>query len=994
MTQPFRTAAGTLINRRREIGFSFNGRSYAGYEGDTLASALLANGVRIVGRSFKYHRPRGVFGLGAEEPNALVQQGTGARSEPNSKATQVELVDGLVATSQNCWPSVDFDLGAIANVLSPLLPAGFYYKTFMGPPAGWRTYEPFIRHMGGMGRCSREPDPDRYEHSHAHCEVLVVGAGPAGLSAALAAARSGARVLLVDDGPRLGGSLLSTCDRIDDEPALDWVERSTLELTAFPEVRVLTRATAFGYYDHNLIGILERVTDHRPALPGEPRQRVWHVRTQQVVLATGAHERSMVFGNNDLPGVMLTTAVRGYVNRFGVCAGRKAVIFTNNDSAYEAVPELRDSGIDIRALIDCRPRPSPRMAALLEAALVELVSGSAVVRANGRRGVRSVAVARIDEDGFAESRPRTIACDLLCVSGGWNPTIHLHAQARGRPLYDGGISAFVPGAPVQAERSAGAANGLFSLVECINDGAAAGSNAAKAAGFPLRELAKAAPARTSPHGQIGIVWRDRRTGSRNVKRFVDLQNDVTDADIELAVREGYRSVEHVKRYTTLGMGTDQGKTSNPTGFALIAAALNTDISMVGTTTYRPPFVPVALGALAGAEGGRHFRPRRRTPMHDCHLAAGAMMLETGPWLRPQCYPQAGEDLGMAARREAISVRRGVGLVDVSTLGKLEVIGPDAAEFLERIYINRWTNLQVGRCRYGVMLREDGLVFDDGTTTRLDDARFFMTTTTAQAQLVARRLTYWHRVLWPNLKLRIVDVTEQWAAVALAGPASREVLLQATGDCDLGHIALPHMGMTTGTIAGIDARVFRISFSGDLAFEIYVPALHGAALWNRLLDIGSRWEIAPYGIDALNTLRIEKGHVAGAELNGRVTADDLGLGRMIRSKGDFIGRRSLSRPGLAEPDRWQLTGFVPQDGTTELPPGAKIIGNETGRYIGELTSNTWSPTLEMPIALGLLSAGRARHGQQLVASSPLAGRNVPVIARSPIFFDPKGERLRA
>jgi heterotetrameric sarcosine oxidase alpha subunit len=988
--QPFRNAAGGEVARDRFLSFTFNGKRYEGHPGDTLASALLANGVHTVGRSFKYHRPRGVFGIGAEEPNALIQLGIGARTEPNSKATQVELFDGLVAGSQNCWPSVDFDLGAVTSLFAPLLPAGFYYKTFMWPRGAWIFYERFIRRMAGLGRAPLDPDPDRYEHRHAHCDVLIVGAGPAGLAAAVAATRAGARVMLLDDGGEPGGSLRGSREMIAGAPAGAWVARTVAELRQAPETTLLSRAAAFGYYDHNQIGIVERVADHRPARPGEPRQRVWHVRARQIVLATGSHERSLVFGNNDLPGVMLASAAAGYVNRFGVRPGSEAVIFTNNDSAYRAALDLAAGGIAVRALVDTRKAVDAGLAAALKPAGIEHLTGSAILHAGGRGKLARVAVGSLDGRSNPSSY-REIDCDLLGVSGGWNPSVHLHAQSRGRPVYDGAVAAFVPGPSVQAERSAGAARGTFSLTRCLAEGSAAGAAAAEAAGYAARSDLIVEAGANEPTS-IEAIWQVRKPAGRRRKRFIDLQNDVTDSDVALAVREGYRSVEHVKRYTTLGMGTDQGKTSNAVGFARVASALQTEIAAIGTTAYRPPYVPVALGALAGAEGGHHFMPNRRTPMHDWHVAAGAVMLQSGPWLRPQCYPRANESLDAAVRREALAVRNSVGLVDVSTLGKLELFGPDAAEFLERVYVNRWRSLPIGRSRYGVMLREDGIVFDDGTTTRLGEHHYFMTTTTAQVPLVARRLDYWHKVLWPELDLRIVATTDQWAGIALAGPDSRRVLARVVDGLDVGPHALPYMGAGTGRVARVPARVFRISFSGDLAFEIYVPAGHGAMLWERLMAAGREHGITPYGIDALNALRIEKGHVAGAELDGRTTADDLGLARMIRPDGDFIGRRSLSRPGLNDPARWQLVGLVPEDGSTALPPGAKIVADIPDRYIGELTSASWSPMLDKPIALALVAGGRSRHGERLVAASPLFGLEVPVIVRSPVFFDPEGARL--
>ncbi len=990
MPQKFRLPSGGLIDRGRPLRFTFNGATHTGFAGDTLASALLANGVRIVGRSFKYHRPRGVFGLGAEEPNALVQLGVGARSEPNSKATQVELFDDLVASSQNCWPTVDFDLGSLTGLFGRLLPAGFYYKTFM--LGRWIAYEPFIRRMAGLGKAPLLPDPDHYEHRHAHCDVLIVGAGPAGLAAALAAGRAGARLIVVDEGDRAGGTLLAGSARIGAGPAADWVAAAEAELRAMADVRLLNRTTAFGYYDHNQIGAVERVADHRPARPGEPRQRVWHVRAREVVLATGAHERSLVFGNNDLPGVMLASAASGYINRYAVRPGGQAAVFTNNDSAYTAALDLAAGGVAVRALVDLRPAPSPDLAAKLSAARIEHVPGAAVLQAFGRLAVRGVEIAGIDHTGRQQGARRRIDCDLLCVSGGWNPAVHLHAQSRGRPQFNADNGALVPGPAAQAERSAGAANGIFSLAGCLADGAAAGAQAAEAAGLTASaDIGVTLP--TEPETiPPASTWDIPQDADSTSKRFVDLQNDVTDADIALAVREGYRSVEHVKRYTTLGMGTDQGKTSNTIGFAHVAAALGADITAVGTTAYRPPYVPVALGALAGSEGGRHFAPDRLTPMHEWHVAAGAVMAQSGVWLRPQCYPRVGESLDDAARRESGAVRAQVGLVDVSTLGKIELFGRDATEFLERIYINRWRSLKTGRSRYGVMLREDGMVFDDGTTTRLGENHYFMTTTTGQAPLVTRRLDYWHKVLWPELDVRIVPVHDQWAGIALAGPQSRVVLAKVADGLDVSPAALPHMALGTGSVAGIAARVFRISFSGDLAYEIYVPAGYGTRLWEALITAGAEFGITPYGVDAMNALRIEKGHVAGGELNGRVTADDLGLGRMIKPETDFIGRRSLSRPGLQEPDRWQLVGLAPADGKTAIPSGAKIVAEAANRYIGEVTSTTWSPSLGMPIALGLVAAGRSRHGKHLVAVSRLAGQEVPVVLRAPTFFDPDGVRL--
>jgi sarcosine oxidase subunit alpha len=993
--QPFRNPTGGAIDRSRAMRFCFDGRAYGGYAGDTLASALLANGVRIIARSFKYHRPRGVFAAGAEEPNALVRVGEGARAEPNLKATQVELLDGLVAESQNCWPSRNLDVGALAALFSRLLPAGFYYKTFKWPPPFWRrVYEPLIRRAAGMGRASLEADPDRYDHCEAHCDVLVVGAGVTGLMAAIEAGKVGARVIIADERPVLGGMLVCRREKVEDMPAPEWLKQAMERLGALPQFRVLTRTTAFGYYDHNQVALLERVAEHRTPRAGEPRQRLWHVRARQVVLATGAHERSMIFANNDRPGVMLANAAQEYVNRYAVRPGRTAVVFTNNDSAYEVALDLAAGGVPVSALVDVREDVARSLSNSLARAAIRHWTGAAVTAVLGARRVNAVRIAQLN----SLLKAHEIPCDLVCVSGGWEPRLQLHAQARGQPVYEPAVGAFIPGASAQAERSAGAAGGLFALNDCLADGASAGAFAAAAAlGRATCSGKRAAVTPPTPQALVG-PWSGARVPRRKGKHFVDLQADVTDHDIRLAVREGYHSVEHVKRYTTLGMGTDQGKTSGMLGYALIAESLGGDIAEGGATTFRPPYVPITLGALAGAHGGRHFLMNRRTPVHKWHIGAGAVMMQSGPWLRPQCYPQAGENLETAAQRESRAVRDRVGIVDVSTLGKFEIFGRDAAEFLERIYVNRWASLPVGRSRYGVMLREDGMVFDDGTTSRFGEHRYFMTTTTAQAGLVQRRIEHCRQVLWPELDLHIVNVTEQWAAFALAGPQSRRVLAKVIDGLDVAKAAFPHMSCATGRFGSALVRILRVSFSGDLAYEIYAPAGHGAELWQAFVEAGQPFDITPYGIDAMNALRIEKGHVTGAELNGRTTPDDLGLGRMVKPDRDFIGKRSLLRPGLMDPKRWQLVGVAPIDHKTLLPQGAKIVSDPDRRApnpcLGELTSTTLSPVLGIPIGLALLSAGRTRYRERLFAVSPLMGQQVEIEIRNPVFFDPDGERLHA
>ncbi len=990
MSQAFRLATGGLIDRGQPLAFRFNGERLQGYAGDTLASALVANGVQLIGRSFKYHRPRGLVAAGAEEPNGLVQLDTGASTEPNLRATQIVLRDGLVAASQNCWPSVGFDLQAVNNLFSRFLPAGFYYKTFMWPASLWLTYERLIRKAAGMGRSATAPDPDRYAHYHAHCDVLVVGGGPAGLAAALAAGRTGARVILAEQDFRLGGALLHERADIAGEPALNWVDAAVAELAALPDVTLLASTTAFGYFDQNFLGLLEHT---HAADRIVPRQRLWKVRAKEVVLATGALERPMPFANNDIPGVMLADAARAYANRYGVRAGSRAVVFANNDSAYAAALDLHASGIEIAAIIDVREGSFGYAVQEAARAGLPVRFQHAVVRAHGRTRVNAVDVAGVT----STSRPERIACDLVLTSGGWNPAVHLHTQAKGKLRYDEALAAFVPDAAIQRARSAGAGRGTFTRAQGITEGFAAGAEAAGGAGFAPAP-APAAPATSPDHtAPLKTWWLPHPGVQRGEKCFLDFQNDVTVADLRLAAREGYTSVEHVKRYTTLGMGTDQGKLSNISGLGVLSDALGAAIPAIGTTTFRAPYTPVTFGAMAGTETGEHMAPVRRSAMHEWHTLAGARFVTAGLWLRPQLYPGRHEGDLDCINRETLAVRNGVGLVDVSTLGKIDLQGPDAAEFLERVYANRWKSLAVGKVRYGAMLREDGTVFDDGTTTRIADQRYLMTTTTANAVRVMSQLEYCLQVLWPELDVYCTSVTDQWAALALAGPQSRAVLQKLAPTGDWSNTALPHMSYRAATLAGIPARVFRLSFSGEISYEINVAADHGDAMWRATHDAGYDFGITPYGTEAMGVLRIEKGHVAGNELDGRTTADDLGLGRMVKTDRDFIGRQAIGRPLLKAPDRRQLVGVIPVDGKSAIPRGAQLLldcdGQKPLPIDGHVSSTCYSPTLGHPIALALLKRGRERHGEILWAYAPVAGVQLQVRVTDPVFVDPAGERVR-
>ena len=999
MNQPCRAFTGGRIDRDRPLAFRFNGRAYGGFAGDTLASALLAAGVHLVGRSFKYHRPRGILSAGAEEPNALVQLEHGAYTQPNLRATQVELYEGLTAASQNCWPGVAFDIGAVNNLFSRVLPAGFYYKTFMWPPSAWTRYETMIRRAAGLGRAPAQPDPDRYDKMHAHCDVLVAGAGPAGLAAALAAARTGARVILADEQMETGGSLLGTRDRIDDAPALQWVAAVSGELAAMNNVRVLTRTTVFAYFDHNHLGLVERIHDHLApgSRPGQARQRLWKVRAKQVVIAAGAHERPLVFRDNDLPGIMLASAARSYVNRFAVRPGGRAVIATNNDSAWHAALDLSDAGILV-CVVDARPDPPADLRALAHARGIEVLAGHALIAAyGGGKRVRRVEVAALDEHARSiAGHRRPMSCDLVGMSGGWNPAVHLHSQAGGRVVYDAERTCFVPGEPAQAERSAGAAQGTFDLDFVLAQGREAGKSAAADAGFRRRAGGSGPKVEARRASAPRALWQvPLATGMRPGKAFVDFQNDVTAADIRLAAREGYRSVEHAKRYTATGMGTDQGKTSNVNALAILGEALRRDIEQVGTTTFRPPYTPVSFGALAGRDLGALMDPVRRTPMHGWHAANGARWEDVGQWKRPWYYPQAGESMQQAVDRECLAARNAIGLLDASTLGKIDIRGPDAAEFLNRIYTNGWKSLPVGRARYGLMCTEDGMVFDDGVTLRLAEDRFLMHTTSGNAARVLGWLEEWLQTEWPQLRVYCNSVTEHWATASICGPLSRRLLAELTSDIELAPAAFAFMSWREGTVAGIPARVMRVSFTGELSFEINVPADYGMAVWTTLVNAGARYGITPFGTETMHVLRAEKGFIiAGQETDGTVTPLDLGLERMLSKAKDFIGRRSLARADATRADRKQLVGLLTEDPREVLPEGAQIVEAVSPTppmtMIGHVSSSYWSANLGRSIALALVRGGRARHGQRVWL--PLQRHAVAATLCEPVFFDQPGERM--
>jgi heterotetrameric sarcosine oxidase alpha subunit len=976
MTQSHRIPGKGRIDRSRPLHFSFDGRDYEGYQGDTLASALLANGVRLMGRSFKYHRPRGVMTAGSEEPNALVEVLEGEQHTPNVRATMQEVFSGLAARSQNRWPSLSFDALAANDRFSAFLSAGFYYKTFMWPQSWWeKVYEPFIRRAAGLGSLSGRHDEGRYEKAWAHCDLLVVGSGPAGLMAALTAARAGADVILAEEDREMGGRLLTDAPEIDGQRGDAWARAVLSELGAMPNVRLMPRTTVTGAYDDGTFGALERVGLHLAA-PGDlPRECFWRIVARCAILAAGALERPIAHPDNDRPGVMLASALLSYVRRWGVDPGR-VVVFGNNDSALQAARALTADGVRVLAYVDPRP---------IEPVEEFRVYRGEVIGTTGRLELRTVRFRH--RGGVSE-----IAAETLALSGGWNPTLHLACHTGARPEWSEGIAAFVPRPGMVPSLSvAGAANGRFSTAACLADGAAAAK--AALADLDLKVTDPDVPKADDGAYAIAPLWSVDAPG----RAWLDFANDVTTKDVALAAREGFASVEQMKRYTTQGMAPDQGKSSNVAALAVLAETTGQGIAATGTTTFRPPFVPVSIAALGAGGRAKGFAPERRTTSDAAARRRGAPMIEAGLWFRPSYFPREGETTWReACDREVVMVRQDVGVCDVSTLGKIDVQGPDAARFLDFVYTNTMSTLEPGRVRYGLMLREDGHVMDDGTCARLGDNQFLVTTTTAAAGQVMRHLDFVHQAFCADWKVRLISVTEQWAQVALAGPKAGELLKAALqGAVEPGHF--PFMACGAATVFGVPGRVFRISFSGELGYEIAVPARYGAALFERLVEAAETLGGGAYGMEALNVLRIEKGFITHAEIHGRVTAFDIGMARMVSAKKDCIGKAASQRPGLSGAEREHLVGLMPMDGHTPLTAGAHLYPKDAVAQAangqGYVTSAGYSPTLNSWLGLGFLRNGRARHGEVIRLDDGLRGLKVPVRVCDPAFFDPEGGRMR-
>ena len=994
-------SGGRLLNRAAPVEFTFNGRSMTGYRGDTLASALLAQGQTLVGRSFKYHRPRGIVASGPEEPNALMNLGTGGRFEPNQRATTTELFDGLTAESQNHWPSLEFDIGVVNNYAARVLPAGFYYKTFIHPRAAWKhVFEPIIRRSAGLGRAPKDRDADIYEHFYVHVDVLVVGGGIAGLAAARAAAAGGAQVLVVEQSAHWGGRAPVDAGPIDGMAPEDWINTTVEQLENAENISMVTRCMGAGVYDHGYALAYQRLTDHAPQ-DGRPRHRLWKIRAGHIVTATGAIERPLSFAGNDLPGVMLAGAVRDYAVNWAVSPGDRTVVVTNNDDAYRTAIALKQAGLEVPAVLDARPQADSPLIARARDLGIRVEMGRGVAKVLGRARVEGVATCAQAGEGAVLDR---IACDAVAMSGGWSPVVHLWSHAGGKLLWDAAQAHFRPDpdrAPTGDKgqpfvTAAGAANGALDTAGVLADAHAAGQ---AVAGPSLLSVPVAAP-RADPEdtAPIAPVWvmPQGADEAHRAKMWLDFQNDVKVSDVQLAAREGFESVEHTKRYTTLGMATDQGKLSNINGLAVLAEALHAPVPQVGTTTFRPPYTPISFGAIAGEARGDLFQPLRRTPLHDWHEAQGAYWEPVGQWRRPYCYPRAGESHPDAVNREVKNTRQAVGLLDASTLGKILVKGPDAGRFLDMLYTNMMSTLKPGRCRYGLMCNENGFLMDDGVVARIDDDTFLCHTTTGGAEHIHAHIEEWLQTEWWDWQVYTVNLTEQYAQVAVVGPRARELLDLVGSDTDLSAPALPFMAWTDATIGGFKARVYRISFSGELSFEIAVKAAQGRAFWDLLVEAGAEFGAMPYGTEALHVLRAEKGFIMiGDETDGTVIPQDLGLGWAIsKKKDDYLGKRAQERPHMTDPDRWKLVGLKTLDGSV-LPDGAYALADGTNangqrNVQGRVTSTYFSATLGHGIAMGLVRHGPDRMGEVLTFNRTDGG-TVEARIVDAVFFDPEGEK---
>ena len=1001
MTKNLRTKASKFIDETTRISFKFDGKVYYGYKGDTLASALIANGIHLVARSFKYHRPRGIMTAGSEEPNAIVQvNGNSAYTEPNVRATEIEIYDGLEASSQNCWPNVNFDIGGINNILSPVLPAGFYYKTFMWPASFWEKYEYFIRKSAGLGKSPTKPDPDIYEHKHIHCDVLVIGGGISGIMAAKTAAENNFKTLLLDEKPHLGGSTIyqnSDFDKINNQSSSIWLENEISKLKDIKNLEIKTRTSVAAYHGYNFLLARENLTDHLPfdKKKNKIRQRLIKIRAKKVIVATGSIERPLIFNNNDRPGIILSSAIKKYSDYYGVICGNENVLFTNNDSAYETAISLFNKGIRVNAIIDIRDKVTSSIVNQAEKLGIKIYNSFTIVDTSGYRRIKNISIMKLSKDGQSVTGSKTqINCDCLGVSGGWTPAVHLFTQSGGKLKFDYDDNVFKPNKYPSDQISIGACNGEFDLDTIIKN---FNNNVKTYLGIEKTsyENLNISASKEILKKNIWLLPSNKPIGK--TKSFVDFQNDATAKDIKLALREGFRSIEHVKRYTTTGMGTDQGKLGNMHALGIISDTSGVKMSDLGTTTFRPPYTPLTFGTIVGRNVGEFFDIFRKTPMHDWHVKNNAEFENVGQWKRAWYYPKKNESMHDAVQRESKAARDGAGILDASTLGKIDIQGSDASEFLNRVYTNAWSKLAVGKCRYGLMLNEDGMVYDDGVTTRLDENHYIMTTTTGGAATVLGKLEDYLQTEWPELDVYLTSVTDHFATISVCGPHSKKIIKKIIPDLDLSDEKFPHMSFKNAKIGNIKCRVMRISFTGEQSYEINIQANFGKSVWEKCIEAGEEFNITPYGTETMHLLRAEKGFIiVGQDTDATLTPIDLQMDWIVsKKKYDFIGKRSLYRSDTIREDRKQLVGIITEDPKEVLEEGAQIVADVSKKpveMLGHITSSYFSPNLNKSIALGVVKGGKKMLGKKLFV--PMKNKVINVQIADPVFLDKDNKRLNA
>ena len=1001
MPKNLRINSSNFIDETTRVSFKFDGKTYYGFKGDTLASALIANGIHLVARSFKYHRPRGIMTAGSEEPNAIVQiNGNTAYTEPNVRATEIEIYDGLEASSQNCWPNVNFDIGGINNILSPLLPAGFYYKTFMWPASFWEKYEYFIRKSAGLGKSPTKPDPDLYEHKYIHCDVLVIGGGISGIMAAKTAAENNYKTLLLDEKPHLGGTTIyqsSEFNKINNQYSSKWLENEISKLKNIKNLEIKTRTSVAAYHGYNFLLARENLTDHLPLNKKKDkiRQRLLKIRAKKVIAATGSIERPLIFNNNDRPGIILSSAIKKYSDYYGVVCGKENILFTNNDSAYETAISLFNKGIKINAIIDIREKVNSEITNHAEKIGIKIYNSYTIVDTSGYRRIKEVSIMKLSKDGQSVTGSKIkIKCNCLGISGGWTPAVHLFTQSGGKLKFDNEDNVFIPSKYPSNQISIGSCNGEFDLNTIIKN---FNQNIKNFLGIDKTsfEDLKTNSTKEILKRNIWLLPSDKAIGK--CKPFVDFQNDATAKDIKLALREGFRSIEHVKRYTTTGMGTDQGKLGNMHALGIISDTSGVKMSDLGTTTFRPPYTPLTFGTIVGRNVGEFFDIFRKTPMHDWHVDNNAEFENVGQWKRAWYYPKKGESMFDAVQRESKAARDGAGILDASTLGKIDIQGSDASEFLNRVYTNAWSKLAIGKCRYGLMLNEDGMVYDDGVTTRLDENHYIMTTTTGGAATVLGKLEDYLQTEWPELDVYLTSVTDHFATISVCGPNSKKIVKKVIPDLDLSDEEFPHMSFKNAKIDNIKCRVMRISFTGEQSYEINIQANFGKSVWEKCMEAGKDFNITPYGTETMHLLRAEKGFIiVGQDTDATLTPIDLQMDWIVsKKKYDFIGKRSLYRSDTIREDRKQLVGLLTENPEEVLEEGAQIVADikkSPIEMLGHVTSSYYSPNLKKSIALGVVKGGKNMLGQKLII--PMENKNINVTVADPVFLDKEGERLNA